>query len=87
VGTQPPDGDAKTRLALGINFAHVPDRLRYDFYRRFVLDPPRYDMNTRMPKLSADGRTTSVQHIHQGDARRQFDAIWKYLQTIKGSEP
>lgn len=87
VGTQPPQGDAKTLLAQGINFAMVGDRLRYDFYRRFVLDPPRYDINTRMPKLSADGRTTSVPHIYHGDAGKQFDAIWQYLQTIDGTEP
>jgi hypothetical protein len=87
VGNQPVQGDEKTRLALGINFAHIPGRLRYDFYRRFVLDPPRYDPATRMPKLSIDGSSTGILHIHQGDARRQFDSIWHYLQTIHGSEP
>lgn len=87
VGNQSAQGDDKTRLAPGINFVHLPERLRYDFYRRFVLDPPRYEINTRMPKLAPDGRTTSVMQIYQGDARRQFDAIWDYLQTIHGVEP
>jgi hypothetical protein len=87
VGSMPAQGDEKMRLAPGINFALVPHRMRYDFYRRFVLDPPRYDTNNRMPKFSADGRTTTIQHIYGGDARRQFDAIWRYLQTIHGTEP
>jgi hypothetical protein len=47
-----------------------------------VLDPPRYDLGTRMPKLAADGRKTNVTAVMDGDARRQFDAIWQYLQTL-----
>lgn len=87
VGTIGPQGDDKTRLAPGINFVTAASRLRYDFYRRFTLDPPRYDVNTRMPKLAADGRSTGVTDVHQGDARKQFDAIWVYLSTLRGTEP
>jgi uncharacterized membrane protein len=52
------------------------------FYLRFVLDPPRHDVITRMPKLSADGRTTAATSILDGDARQQFEAIWKFIQTV-----
>ena len=82
VGAEMPRGDDRTQLALGINFEDVGLRMRYDYYRRFVLDPPRYDTRTKMPKLAADGRTTQLQRIYNGDAHRQFDAIWCYLQQL-----
>jgi hypothetical protein len=86
VGHQEPPSDQRTRIAPGINFMHVRDRLRYDFYRRFVLDPPRYDGNTRMPKLS-DGAKTPLTQFWDGNAPRQFDAIWQYVQTLGEDEP
>lgn len=87
IGHQQPVVDERTRIAPGIDFVQVRDRLRYDFYRRFVLDPPRYEVNTKMPKLSADGKTTTVTHILDGNAPQQFDAIWSYIQTLRGDEP
>jgi hypothetical protein len=86
VGRQEPLGDARTRIAHGINFVQIPQRMREDFYRRFILDPARYEPNTKMPKLS-EGQTTHLQHIFGGDAARQFDAIWQYLQTLGDDEP
>jgi cytochrome c551/c552 len=82
IGREQPLGDKGTLLAPGINFAHTRERLRYDYYQRFMLDPPRYDIATRMLKLSADGRTTSAKTILDGDARRQFDALWHFMQTV-----
>jgi hypothetical protein len=82
VGSLPPTGDKNTLLAPGINFALTRERLRHDYYRRFTLDPPRYDVTTRMPKLTVDGRTTRFKEIFDGDARRQFEAIWHFLQTV-----
>ena len=35
-----------------------------------------------MPKFCVDGSTTTVKQIYNGDARRQFDALWQYLQSI-----
>ena len=43
VGSLLPRGDARTNIALGINFALTRDRIRRSFYDRLVLDPPRYD--------------------------------------------
>jgi cytochrome c553 len=82
IGLLSPTGDKSTLLAPGINFALTRERLRHDFYRRFTLEPPRYDVTTRMPKLAVDGRSTKVQNIFDGDARQQFDAVWHYLQTV-----
>lgn len=82
IGPLPPTGDKSTLLAPGINFALTRERVRHDFYRRFTLDPPRYDVTTRMPKLVVDGKTTKVKDILDGDARQQFDAVWHFLQTV-----
>ena len=85
IGPLPPTGDKSTLLAPGINFALTRERIRHDFYRRFTLDPPRYEVTTRMPKLVVDGRTTKVKNIFDGDARQQFEAVWHYLQTVPSS--
>ncbi len=85
IGPLPPTGDKSTLLAPGINFAMTRERVRHDFYRRFTLDPPRYEVTTRMPKLVVDGRTTKVKNVFDGDARQQFDAVWHYLQTVPSS--
>lgn len=82
MGPLPPTGDKNTLLAPGINFALTRERIRHDFYRRFTLDPPRYDVSTRMPKLTVDGRTTKVKNVFDGDARQQFESVWHFLQTV-----
>lgn len=79
LGDRPPTGDAKTLLAPGINFGLVPKRIQPEYYARFTLDPPRFDVTTRMPKLAIDGKTTKIKEILDGDARRQFAAIWAFL--------
>jgi hypothetical protein len=81
VGAEQPRGDANTQIALGINFADVRERMPHDFYRRFVLDPPRYDVNIRMPRLAAEDGTTRVQSILGGDAAAQFEAIWQFIHS------
>jgi hypothetical protein len=83
VGKDLPTGDDKTKVAPGINFADTRSRMREEFFHRFVLDPPRYEISTRMPKLSADGRTTGATSILNGNARQQFEAIWQFLQTVE----
>jgi hypothetical protein len=35
-----------------------------------------------MPKLAPDGRSTKISAVYDGDARRQFEAIWSYLQSL-----
>lgn len=86
VGSIEPRGDKKTKIALGINFEIVAERLHYDFYRRFTLDPTRYDHSSKMPKLAPDGETTKATNIYNGDARKQFDAAWQYIHHFKKLE-
>ena len=82
IGAQQPRGDERTQIALGINLALTRNRLRGEFFQRFVLDPARYDIRTKMPRLATDGRRTKVANILEGDAARQFRAIWHYLQYL-----
>ncbi|QDT89516.1 ThuA domain-containing protein [Gimesia algae] len=85
VGDSLPTGDEKTKIAPGINFVHIRERLNDDYYRRFILDPPRFDISSKMPRLSADGKTTKITHILDGDAPLQFQAIWRYIQSLDES--
>ncbi|HAH49335.1 MAG TPA: hypothetical protein DCM07_31755 [Planctomycetaceae bacterium] len=82
IGDILPTGDEKTKIAPGINFVHIKERLDDEYYRRFVLDPPRFDISTKMPRLSADGKTTKITNILDGNAELQFQAIWRYIQSL-----
>lgn len=65
----------------GISFLHVRDRLRRDFYDRWLFDPLRVEPRSKMPKFVVDGQRTAVRDIFEGDAQRQIDALWQYLQV------
>ena len=69
--------------APGINLAYASERLRYGYYTRWMLDPGRIDPYTKMPKFSPDGRTTGIMSVYDGEAQKQFDALWKYLKVIE----
>ena len=67
----------------GVNFSRVRDRLRYGFYLDWMFDPLRLDPHSKMPRFSPDRKTTSVGNVLDGNARKQFDALWHYLQAVK----
>lgn len=83
VGKEQPRGDASTQIALGINFAMTQQRLRPEFALRQMLDPPRYDIGSRMPRFAPDLRTTAAKQIADGDARKQFEMLKQYLWSLK----
>ena len=68
--------------AQGISFLHMAERLRYDYYQRWMLDPLRIDPQSKMLRISADRRHTAATSILEGDARRQFDALWQYIHAL-----
>lgn len=82
VGKELPSGDKATLISVGINFSHIPERLNAEFYPRLMLNPPRYDPNSRMPVFAVDGKSTAAKGILNGDAERQFQMIWEYLRTL-----
>jgi hypothetical protein len=67
----------------GVNFARAAQRINFDDYRRWITDPVRVDPGSKMPRFSADGVTTPRTNIYEGDAQRQFEALWHYLVTLR----
>mgnify|MGYP000193233382 CR=1 FL=1 len=57
-------------------------RLRHDFYVRWLADPLRIDADARMPKYADDKGKTAFTGVRDGDAKRQFEAIWQHLGTL-----
>ena len=86
IGKEQPRGDASTQIARGINFALARERLRPEFALRQMLDPPRYDIGSRMPRFAPDLRTTAAKHIAGGDAKKQFEALKQFLWSVKPDE-
>jgi mono/diheme cytochrome c family protein len=66
--------------APSINFKYVNERLRKDYFDRWMRDPIRLVSTTKMPKFQNDGKT-ALTDILDGDADKQFDAIWEYLKA------
>lgn len=79
VGLQPALAGKDTAT---VNFAVIADRLRESYYWRYILDPTRVMPGTMMPKFIGDDGRTALKAIHDGDARRQFGAIWDYLHSL-----
>jgi mono/diheme cytochrome c family protein len=63
----------------GVDFAEAAARLRGDWYRRWMADPPRLEPAAKMPKYADDDGRTAFRDVLDGDAARQFDAIWHFL--------
>ena len=64
--------------APGINFSEVKERLRKDYYDRWVRSPMRVDPDTKMPSFF-NGEASVLPTILGGRADRQAEALWNYL--------
>ena len=62
----------------GINFKLVPDRIREDYYHRWMDNPQSVTPSTKMPRYAQDNKSQRVD-ILDGDAKKQYAAIWHYL--------
>jgi len=80
VGSTPP---VQVFERQGVNFAVAAARLRRDYYMRWLLDPPRIDLESKMPKFADSKGKTPFTDVLDGDARRQFEAIWHWFRTLK----
>jgi len=69
--------------APGINLTLSQQRLRHDYTLRWLLHPQRLDPETKMPRFSDDDGKTPLTDTLDGDATRQFEAIWHYIQGLK----
>ena len=64
--------------APGPDLAKSANRLRDDYYHRWMLNPQRVDAKIPMTRFSADNKTTHLPAL-DSDARRQFQAILDFL--------
>ena len=65
--------------APSINFKYASERLRKEYYDRWVRAPARITPNTKMPTFPDSDGKTPLRDVLDGDATKQFDAIWNYL--------
>jgi mono/diheme cytochrome c family protein len=71
----------------GLNLMLANERLRENYYMRWMLDPPRIDHATKMPKYAAEDGTTPLADVLGGDANAQFNAVWEFLKAGRKVPP
>ncbi len=69
------------------NFAYVKERIRKDYYTRWTRNPQRVEPGTRMPSFADYEGKTAIKDPYDGDATKQFEAIWNYLQQGRQITP
>ncbi len=69
----------------GIDLATARGRLRHEYYTRWLADPRRLDPDSKMPKFADAKGKTAFKDVLDGDAARQFEAIWHFLGQRRGS--
>ncbi len=69
------------------NFAHVTDRLRHDYYLRWMNQPTYFVPGTKMVGFGDVHGKTPYSDVLNGDAAAEFDAIWNYLLAGKDIVP
>ncbi len=72
--------------APGINFMHVKERLRFDYYDRWVRSPIRVEPETKMPTYF-NNETSVLPTILEGKADLQTQALWNYIRQGRMIEP
>jgi mono/diheme cytochrome c family protein len=66
-----------------INLMHAAERLRGEYYRRWMRNPQRIEAITTMPRFGGEDGTTALTDTLEGHADHQFEAIWAYLQSLR----
>lgn len=75
IGDQP----ATAAFEVGaVNFELTPGRLREEFYHRWMDNPQSVTPGSKMPRY-AEGNESQRGDILEGDARKQYEAIWHWL--------
>ncbi|AWM37138.1 Cytochrome c [Gemmata obscuriglobus] len=62
----------------GPDLATINQRVRYDWYERWLSQPLRMAPGTRMPQAFVDGKSTLTTAFN-GDPKQQAEAMWAYL--------
>jgi cytochrome c1 len=75
IGEQPPSAAFEVGA---VNFGLVPQRLREGYYHRWMDNPAAVVPGSKMPRY-AEGNASQRTDVLDGDARKQFEAIWQWL--------
>jgi mono/diheme cytochrome c family protein len=68
----------------GIDMLLMPQRVRHDWYSRYLLDPQKLRPGTRMPTAWPNGQSV-LDDVLDGKADKQIEAIWAYLSDGGGA--
>lgn len=74
------------RKSLGIqamDLAHSTKRLRAEWFRDYLIDPPKFRPGTRMPSFWPNGKP--LRKGNGNTTSRQIDSIWAYLGELDQS--
>ncbi len=64
----------------GVNLAYSSERLQRSYFDRWLVKPTGIEPQTKMPEFFQDYPNSPLADIHGGDAKKQVNAIWQYLQ-------
>jgi len=73
----------------GPNFMYIKERLRREYYDRWLWAPTRVEPDTKMPSVYMHKEKSLLKDVLDGDPDKQIDAMWQYLlqgESIKPSE-
>lgn len=62
----------------GPDLAHMTERVRHNWYLRWLEQPQRMQPGTRMPSVFLNGKSL-LEKLLDGSAEKQADALWAYL--------
>ncbi len=62
----------------GMDLVHMSQRLRRDWFAKYLLDPPSLRPGTRMPTYWPEGKSVR-KDLLEGNTERQIEALWQYL--------
>jgi mono/diheme cytochrome c family protein len=68
-----------------MDLAYMPQRLKREWFGRYLLDPAKLRPGTRMPQFWPQGKSVR-QDILEGDTAAQVEHIWQYL-SLGGKAP
>lgn len=71
-------GDYPAAGTPGPNITTFSERLRYDWWRVYIMNPHRFKVGTRMPNFYLAG-IGAVKDVLDGDPEKQADAMWAYF--------
>jgi mono/diheme cytochrome c family protein len=69
--------------ATGPDLTRTADRIRRDWFDRYLENPMRFHPGTPMPSSFPHGKPAVLTSVLDGDPAKQKDALWAYLATGK----